>query len=124
MRDFVFLNCTNMKIAIPSNDGLTICPEFGQARGFLVLTSELGEITGEEMRWNISGNPISQNNEFPEPACDCQVVMVNAIGADDRDLLLRNKKEIVHTSEQIITNAWVHYLETILRREANSCCCP
>jgi predicted Fe-Mo cluster-binding NifX family protein len=113
-----------MKIAVPTNDGLNLTPDFGQARGFLILNVELGEITGEEMRWNKLSDIICSSDGLLQPIRDCQVVMVNGIGANCSALLSGKKIEVFHTKESIITNAYVHYLHSNLQREANTCCCP
>ncbi len=39
-----------VKIAIPTNDGVTISRHFGQARAFLVITLDQGEIVDQELR--------------------------------------------------------------------------
>ncbi len=39
-----------VKIAIPTNDGVTISRHFGQARAFLVITFDQGEIVDQELR--------------------------------------------------------------------------
>lgn len=39
-----------IKIAIPTNDGKTISRHFGQAKAFLVVTLDNGEITDQELR--------------------------------------------------------------------------
>ncbi len=39
-----------IKIAIPTDDGITISRHFGQAKAFLIVTLEEGEITGQELR--------------------------------------------------------------------------
>jgi hypothetical protein len=113
-----------MKIAIPTNDGLTLSPDFGQTKGFLILTIELGEIIKEEMRWNKLSDILCSPEGYLTPINDCGVVMVNNIGPVFRGLLIGKEKEIVFTSETIITNAYVHFLENTLRKEANNCCCP
>jgi hypothetical protein len=113
-----------MKIAIPTNDGLTLTPDFGQARGFLILTTELGEITREEMRWNKLSDILCSPDGLLTPICDCQTVLVNEIGTALSGLVAGQQMEIVRTHESIITNAYVHYLENTLRKEANTCCCP
>ena len=109
-----------MKIAIPTNDGLTITPDFGKAKGFLILTVELGEITREEMRWN-SLNP---SDEFLAPINDCGAFIVNDIDPVFHGILSARQKEVIRTRELFITNAYVHFLENRLHKEANTCCCP
>ena len=113
-----------MKIAIPTNDGLSISPDFGQAKGFLIVTSELGEITNEELRWNKLSDILCSGDGFLTHVSDCQVIMVNHIGTTFSGLLNGEKKEIVRTEETIITNAYIRYLENTMRKEANTCCCP
>lgn len=113
-----------MKIAIPTNDGLTLSADFGQAKGFLILTSELGEITGEELKWNRLSDTLCSSDGFLTPILDCDAVIVREIGPTNKRLVEEQNIEIIRTSESIITNAWVHYLENTLRKEANTCCCP
>ena len=124
MSEFIITNLQAMKIAIPTNDGLTISPDFGQAKGFLVLTLELGEIVKEEMRWNMLSDMLCSSDGLLHPINDCQVALVNDIGPALTRLVTGQKTEIIRTQESIITNAYVHYLENTLRKEANTCCCP
>ena len=113
-----------MKIAIPTNDGLTIYPDFGNARGFLVLTVELGEIANEEMRFNPFTTKYFSAPENLNSIHDCQSVILNNIGAGFHGLLHDLNKEIIRTKDTIITNACIHYLENNLRKESQTCCCP
>ena len=39
-----------IKIAIPTDDGITISRHFGQAKAFLIVTLDNGEITEQELR--------------------------------------------------------------------------
>ncbi|MCX6305211.1 MAG: hypothetical protein NT040_09590 [Bacteroidetes bacterium] len=113
-----------MKIAIPSNDGLMLCHDFGHSRGFLVLTVELGEIIREEMRWNKLSDILCSDDGLLAPIHDCQIVLADAIGNSSKALLAGKNIAVTHTSESIITNAFLQYKENTLRREANTCCCP
>jgi predicted Fe-Mo cluster-binding NifX family protein len=113
-----------MKIAIPTNDGLTISADCNQANGFLVITIQLGEIVKEEIRENKTGEiPISVSGQL-SMISDCKSVIVHETDTAFASLLERNNKEVVLTRELFITNAYVHYLENNLRKEANTCCCP
>ena len=40
----------SIKIAIPTDDGVTISRHFGRARAFLIVTLEDGEVAGQELR--------------------------------------------------------------------------
>ena len=113
-----------MKIAIPTNDGLTISHDFGQASGFLVLTLELGELVQEEMRWNKLNGIFGSGDLKLNPISDCQSVLVNDISPVLTKMVAGQNKEIIHTGESIITNAYIQFLENTLRKEANTCCCP
>jgi predicted Fe-Mo cluster-binding NifX family protein len=113
-----------MKIAIPTSDGLTLSANFGQAKGFLILTLELGEIVKEEMRWNKLSDILCSPDGILNPITDCQAVMANHVGNTVEGLLTGRNIDIFHTTESIITNAYVHFLESKVRKEANTCCCP
>lgn len=113
-----------MKIGIPTNDGLTLSPDFGEAKGFLILTIELGEIVKEEMRWNKLSIILCSPEGYLHHIHDCQAVMLMNIGDTYKDILTGRQKEIIRTREPIITNAWFHYLGSILHKEANTLCCP
>ncbi len=109
-----------MKVAIPTNDGLTISPEFSQAQGFLVLTMELGRITSEELRWNGPADAI----EIPRTLADCDTVLARHITPATTRLMAESHKEVELTSDPIITNACIHYMEHTLRHASDTCCCP
>jgi predicted Fe-Mo cluster-binding NifX family protein len=113
-----------MKIAIPTNDGLSLCNDFGQAKGFLVLTVQLGEITREELRWNKLSDILCSPDGLLVNCHDCDAVMANRIGAGLSNLLAQKHTEIIKTTEEIITNAYIHYLDDSSRKEVNTCCCP
>ncbi len=113
-----------MKIAIPTNDGLTLSSTFGQARGFLILSVELGEIIQEEMRWNKLSDILCSPDGLLDPIKDCEVIMTKNVGPSMTKHIAAQNKEIILTGETFITNAYVHFLENRYRQEANTCCCP
>ncbi|HUP04708.1 MAG TPA: NifB/NifX family molybdenum-iron cluster-binding protein [Bryobacteraceae bacterium] len=43
-----------MKIALPTNDGVSVSPHFGRSAGFLVFDVADGRINGQELRANSS----------------------------------------------------------------------
>jgi predicted Fe-Mo cluster-binding NifX family protein len=113
-----------MKIAIPTDDGLTLARQFNPVLAYLVLTIELGEIVHQEMRWNkVMGSSVS---EFPtfHTIHDCNAVIVRKIGEGSAEILKSQGKEISLTTETIITSALIHYLESSFQNESNTCCCP
>jgi predicted Fe-Mo cluster-binding NifX family protein len=122
--DFLKSILDKMKIAIPTDDGLTLSKQFSPALAYLVLTVELGEIVHQEMRRNKIVDPtISEFSTF-NTIRDCGVVMVKSIGQGPEEILRSQQKEIITTGETIVTSAVMHYLGSSLRKEANSCCCP
>ncbi len=113
-----------MKIAIPTDDGLTLALQIDTALAYLVLTVELGEIVYQEKRLN-NAKEVSVS-EIPvfDMISDCNVVFVREIGAGPADVLKLQGKEIIRTNETIITSAFMHYLESSYKKESNTCCCP
>ena len=110
-----------MKIAIPTDDGIHINSEMS-AKGFTVFTVELGEITGEEIRWNKATDDTSKQDGLQNAIDDCPVVLVNNTNGDIARTL--NGKQIIPVKGTIITKAIWNYIAETTRKEANYCCCP
>jgi predicted Fe-Mo cluster-binding NifX family protein len=110
-----------MKIAIPTNDGLLVIPEFSHFKGFLVVTLNLGEIISEEFREKTNGSP---DRSYLTGIRDCGIVMARLIDAEERKRLEENGKKVVITRESIITRAIIEFINADLVRETNTCCCP
>ena len=113
-----------MKIAIPTEDGLTIHQYFMPVKGFLVSTIQLGQILNQEMRWNlneeISGTEASTYGNLD----DCDKIIVREIESHQQNFLQLQDKEVIKTGETIVTKALMQYLQTSLQKETNTCCCP
>jgi hypothetical protein len=113
-----------MKIAIPTNDGLTVASQLSPVKGFLVMTIYLGEIMNQEMRWiNANGN-VADEEKILSYLADCDRVLVREITGRQKEILLSDSREIIPTGETIITKAILSFLDLSLRKETNSCCCP
>ncbi len=73
-----------MKIAVPTNDGVTICGHFGRCREFLVFEIQDGRARLADTRPN-AGCPGhgagAGHGGFVELLRDCQVVLCAGIGA-------------------------------------------
>ena len=113
-----------MKIAIPTNNGLTIASGIIEAKGFLVLTVEKNIIIQEDLRWNDQGAKKNDNKIIIDKITDCDFVIVNELDKCPKEELIKMKKEYTMTRETIIINAFVEFLNETLRKEANYCCCP
>jgi hypothetical protein len=109
-----------MKLAIPTDDGLVLTTRFEAAKGFLVITFISGEITEQQLRWNISGDHANLATNIT----DCDGIMVQEIEDLNRNKLRSDNKEIFNTDDPIITNALMHFISGYLHRESDYCCCP
>lgn len=113
-----------MKAAIPTNDGIMMATSFEQAKGFLILNIELGQVVKEELIWNKAGYVADSPDGFLAPVKDCSAVFADTI-TDSLKSLLNNKGiSLIQSKDSIITNAIVHYLQHEVSKAADHCCCP
>jgi hypothetical protein len=67
-----------VKIAIPTNDGVTINPTYCSSRGFLVTTVRDGSIVQREMRWNLLSEMMTSTGGCYYNLADCDIVLLGA----------------------------------------------
>ena len=113
-----------MKIAIPTNDRLNIVNDLFNANGFLVFTIRFGEIMEEEFRPIRNNHPFANKDAWNEPLDDCSFIIFSELNEQTENLLLKQKKQLVHTDEKIITKIILDFLNTTLMKESNTLCCP
>jgi predicted Fe-Mo cluster-binding NifX family protein len=113
-----------MKIAIPTNDGFTINPQFTTTRGFLVSTIQFGEVVGQEMRWNEKSEFLSSEDKYLKELTDCDRIIVKEIDSNQGIFFQLKKKEVIKTNETLITKVLMEYLGTAMQKESNTFCCP
>ena len=113
-----------MKIAIPTNDGFTVNQGFNQEQGFLVTTIRLGEVVQQEMRWNQQSEILASAGGTYKNLSDCDKIIVREINIEMREYLQLHSKEVIKTEETIITTVLMQYLQEVLQKESNTCCCP
>jgi predicted Fe-Mo cluster-binding NifX family protein len=113
-----------MKIAIPTNDGFSINPHFTITRGFLVSTIQFGEVIEQEMRWNPNNEVLKSVEESYKTLIDCDIVIVREITLNQNDFLTSHRIDVIKTDETIITKVLMWYLQTVMQKESNTCCCP
>jgi predicted Fe-Mo cluster-binding NifX family protein len=113
-----------MKIAIPTDNGLIVARQFRTAKGFLVLTIELGEIVNQQIMWNLPEDVSGPENGWFRNLRDCDCIIAGDIEDATEKYLRSEKIEIIRTEETIITRAILNYLNISLRKETNNCCCP
>ena len=112
-----------MKIAIPTDDGINVALDFESAKGYLIVTLQLGEIISEDIRWR-NDTAVSTPLVFCAGIADCSLVIARKPDDSGRQLFSDHDVTIIYTSDEIITNAIFHYLEHEHLAASNSCCCP
>ena len=113
-----------MKIAIPTDDGFMINQQFTTAKGFLVSTIQFGEVVEQEMRWNLNNEIPTSEDESYKTLVDCDKVIVREIEFNQSNFLQLQKKEVIKTEETIVTKVLMQYLQTVMQKESDTCCCP
>lgn len=113
-----------MKIAVPTQDGLQIATDLGQAEAFLVVTIKAEEIVSEELRKNRFDTYFKSGKGPLAMIEDCSAVLVLNPDLPFCELIRENHMECIATGETYITNAIIHYLEHEYNQESNTCCCP
>ncbi len=104
-----------MKILIPTNDGLTIAPDFEKAKGFRFLTMINGVIQEDVIR---TPEPVTKDPSYE------QVVIIRGILPETEKNLRILDHEVLHTQETNIFNALFAYVKDHATTESNYCCCP
>jgi predicted Fe-Mo cluster-binding NifX family protein len=109
-----------MKIAIASDDGKTIASHFGRTRGFVIVETKDGKITGNEYRSNtftahvtgLEGESQADNRHGPilNALSDCQVVVARGMGRRIYDDLAAADIEVFVTNEVEAEKAAEQYL--------------
>jgi hypothetical protein len=113
-----------MKIAIPTEDGFTIHQEMSPVKGFLISTIQFGEIVQQDMRWILPHEFTASGQGYYKALEDCDKVIVREIEYEQSNYLQLHKMEVVPTTETIITKVLMQYLQDIMHKESNTCCCP
>jgi predicted Fe-Mo cluster-binding NifX family protein len=113
-----------MKIAIPTDDGFTINQQLTPTKGFLIFTIQFGEVVEQEMRWNLNNKFMRSEDESYELPVDCDKVITREIALKQSDYLQLHKIDVIETDETIITKVLMWYLQTVMQKESDTCCCP
>ena len=133
-----------MKILIPTNDCLTIAPNFDNATAFRLLTIINGSI--KEDSFITVSNDLREkypfglkelgDNALPEEnilnivdlknknKLSRQIVFASAISGEAEKNLQKIHYEVFYTKETNIINALTFYLKNMVTMESDYCCCP
>jgi predicted Fe-Mo cluster-binding NifX family protein len=133
-----------MKILIPSDDCLTIAPDFENAKAFRLLTIINGLIKEDSFitasndlrdkypfglkelkdnflpEWN---NPDTSNQKNKDKL-NLQIVITSGISREAEKNLQKINYEVFHTDEKNIFNALISYIKNHAAMESDYCCCP
>jgi predicted Fe-Mo cluster-binding NifX family protein len=112
-----------MKIAISTNDGLSMAPDFEHSERFLIMTIVLGEIVDQEMRHS-HGSGKAHLEKTVTALSDCSGLIVRNISDASAQFLTDNGIPVISPEAEIITNVIVKYLERGYRVASDTCCCP
>ena len=113
-----------MKIIIPTNDGLSISPDFESTSSYRFLKVVNGvvlEDTVEPVGSN-HNSLLALGNNDRDPLYHQTLITREILPETERDLL-RLEYEVVHTRETNIINAVMFYLKNLATMESNYCCC-
>jgi predicted Fe-Mo cluster-binding NifX family protein len=100
-----------MKIAVPSDDQITISQNIENANGFVIINYESGEIGEYEYRKNNRENK-NQCSIIKSIIKDCNVVIshkmnkacYNDLQADDVEIYITDKIDVIETVRLFITS--------------------
>jgi predicted Fe-Mo cluster-binding NifX family protein len=112
-----------IKIAVPTDDGETICRHFGQANFFKIITLENNQVVSAEMRQKAKHQHGEQHTqpggEHPgqkmvESVLDCQVIISGGMGTPVLDRATSAGLKVFLTGSTSIDGAVQAYLNGTL----------
>jgi predicted Fe-Mo cluster-binding NifX family protein len=125
-----------MKVLIPTNDCLTIAPEFENAKAFRLLKIINGSVKEDffvtvaddlkELRDNglaeiniLNTSDLKNKNKLNQ-----QIAITLDISAEAEKNLQKINYEVFHAEETNIFNALTSYMKNHATMESDYCCCP
>lgn len=125
-----------MRLLIPTNDGINICPEFERATAFRFLKVINGSIKEDQfiessdktknglrlIQGRIFKN-LSKEYNNTDPGLS-QIAIIREISKDSETSLQNHNYKVFHSGETNIINAINNYLKDYATHESDYCCCP
>lgn len=112
-----------MKIAIPTSDEIHVAQNLHDAIGYLVFTTQFGEIVDEEYRLIAWGDMLGKHDDLLTSLDDCNMLICS-----EHDPYFSNQTnwsgDVFKTKEKIITNVILLMLDKELVDASNHLCCP
>lgn len=78
----------------------------------------------EEFRPIRNIDQITDQDSWNATLDDCSYIIFNELSEQNEQLLLKQKKQLIHTNETIITKIILDFLNTTFLKESNTLCCP
>ncbi len=114
-----------MKIAIPTDDGFTIDEFYKSAKGFLVTTIESGHIKKQELRTNlITNDSLNSIADTNLSLADCDTLILRNIDPAPLNSFDLVHKEVVRIEGILIAEELMKYIQMVVQKESDTCCCP
>lgn len=122
-----------MKILIPSNDCLTLAPDYENAKAFRLVTIINGLIkedsfitASNDVRDQVLAEEDSLNTNHLKNMnkLNRKIVITSGISIEAEKNLQKKNYEVFHTEETNIFNALISYLKNHATMESDYCCCP
>jgi predicted Fe-Mo cluster-binding NifX family protein len=128
-----------MRIIIPTDDRLTIAPDFERAKSYMMMTIMNGRINEEycisvnkdlrdkypfgleELKNENSSNPASLKGE---DIFNMQIALTLSLSHEAEGNLRKLNYQVFHTEEKNIINALASFLRDQAVIESDYCCCP
>ncbi len=120
-----------LRVAVPTEDGVRISRRFGRASSFVIAEVRAGEVLGRQFRPNPVGSRVreglprrrSQRGRerhavVAELLSDCRAVLAYSLGERMRTALERQGIEVVITSEALLDRALALFALAALKDES------
>ncbi len=125
-----------MKIAIPTNDKLTISQHFGRAKGFMICETDNNKVISKEYKANTftghgkghhhhSHNAQHHNHSHAgifNALGDCKTVIAGGMGQRLYNEFVNKKINVFVSSEKNIDKALELFFNNMLDNDSESCC--
>jgi hypothetical protein len=133
-----------MKVLIPTDDCLTIAPDFDRAKKFRLITIINGYVredtfitssfsSGQKRAFGLNGQG---ENTLPEvdikdgtdpghiDEFNCRIAIIQEISSEAEKSLQKINYEVIHSEETNIINALTSYMKNHATKESDYCCSP
>ncbi len=124
-----------MKIAIPSNDQVTISNHFGRAAGFMIFETENDSILRKEYKQNTFTKHTHGHHHKDNPGAghhshtgifnalgDCQIVIAGGMGQRLYNDFEKREIQVFVTTEKKIDKALELFINNKLDNNSDQCC--